>query len=289
MGDAKEVWEAIDRLSERGPSKLILDVDDFKRAHRRWMLQTCRGFIVYFEGALTATNTAILGLNYVDKSHWPEHRALQFWFMPGCIQTLVRSFDDILDGFYAEALTILRSVYEAALRIAFISCYPADCWATLVPPSKGQRQFIVTNFPRDELHIDWTSLYRTHSIFAHSKQFDVLTRAAEATQGKVRPCAFELKCDEEAASMPMNSATFLLWLVIRLMRALFLDDSILPLLDQDLIESLRDADRVLRGACEAHPKTKTYHRAVPEADKLIRIVAAAEAGMDWRLVVQGRL
>jgi len=280
----EDVQRWIEELLQDAPSQVFLDMGSLKREHTEWMVANFRGFFEYFEPAFNLLTSLVKSLNYCPRGHWPEHRILQFVFMPGVLKSLYRAFDDLLEGFYHESLMLLRSVYETVLRIVFVSCYPQDRWATLTPPPftpKGMRRFNATNFLPHDLNIDWSWLYRPLSMQVHSRQPEVLERIMAVSQGQLQLHALELSADEELAGLAMNSATFLLWLLIRLSRALFLDAQILGGAPDDPLRRIRTADRVLRAVCEAHPKA--FSRAVPEADLVLRVVQAAELGLDWRL------
>src|SRR5207244_12566087 len=113
---------------------------------------------------------------------------------------------------------LTRSVYETFLRIVFISCFPADWTTTVFKPSPGQVKFNATNFPRDQLRVDWDFIYQTHSVVSHN-QFDVMRRLGE-TQTFV---GFELRCDEKALSRAVNSLAFTLWALLHVCRILFFE------------------------------------------------------------------
>src|SRR5438874_1962444 len=78
-----------------------------------------------------------------------------------------------------------------------------------VKPQKGQVTVNATNFPRDQLKVDWDFIYKTHSIVSHNV-IDTMKRLGQ-------PQTFvglELHCDEKALKMALNSLTFTLWTLL---------------------------------------------------------------------------
>jgi hypothetical protein len=271
----ERVEAAIERMMQEDPSEVALQFGAFKDIHRRWAWSRNGKVFKIFEDGFEVLNNVIFNTNYLDKSGWPPHRSTQFFLAADSLKRLFRAMEDALDGFCAEAVVLTRSVYETFLRIVFISCFPKDWTTTLFKPEKGQIAFKATNFPRDQLKVDWDFIYKTHSIVSHNL-IDTMKRLGQ-------PQTFvglELQCDEKALNMALNSLTFALWTLFHISRILFFELASDVELTPEAKERIAATDEALEGIIAM--MSNSFGRTAQDVLKIGRIVRAAEQGEDWR-------
>ena len=207
------------------PSQVVLDIKYFEDSHTRLMLKKFNRYISHFEHSFDLLVNLILLINYLDKKSWPKHRILQFLLLKNNLNPLYSAFDRLVKGFYFDATILLRTTYEAFIKILFISYFPNDPYVALASKTpKGQLQFNLTNFLKDHLRVDWNFIYNVSSSFSHSYNFQTLNEAVQIhKQGQKGIICFELKYDEKAMSIPVNFNLFLLWCLIKISMLLFIN------------------------------------------------------------------
>lgn len=207
------------------PSRVVLDIKNFEDFHTRLMLREFGRYIGHFKHGFDLLVNVVILINYLDKKSWPKHRTLQFLLLKNNLNPLYSAFDRLVKGFYFDATILLRTTYEAFIKILFISYFPNDPYVALVSKTpRGQLQFNLTNFLKDHLKVDWGFIYNISSSFSHSYNFQTLSEAAQIhKQGQKGVICFELKYDEKAMSIPLNFSLFLLWCLIKTSMLLFVN------------------------------------------------------------------
>lgn len=208
------------------PANVVSKVQEYENKHQEKVDQELGGFANHFEIGFDQLVKLIELVNYVEKKTWSTARTVQFLAVKNNLAPLYSSYNRLISGFYGDALILLRTVYETMLRILFISymdCDPYIPFVRNVPD--GKPKFNVTNFTRDHLKVEWGSIYRMLSTFAHSNSYDTLADARKLhEQGHTEVIGFNLEYDEEMMSAPANLTYFLLWGLFKLSLPLFLSE-----------------------------------------------------------------
>lgn len=269
------------RFTKDKPADTSLGIHGFIEAHRNLTVPKFKGYVKDFEDCFEVLGALVRTLNYVKKEKWPQERAIQFILFPECLKTLHRGFEDTLDGYYDEAEMLHRSVFETILRIAFASCYPAD-WEAVLYDRDGQRSFKVTPFFRDDLKLDWVYLYSTMCRISHSKTHIHIPLIGKISRGeKHDEITLEYKFDEKYIWLPMNTSVFLLFGLLSLALALFLEDLEAAGAKAADIQRAKDGRAILRHHVLGNSNEK-FQRLVKDIERIERVIAACKAGKDWK-------
>jgi hypothetical protein len=189
--------------------------------------------------------------------------------------------EDTVEGFCGETIVLTRSLYETFLRIVFISCFPKNWASAVFKPEKDRVAFNATNFPRDQLRVDWEFIYKTHSVVSHNV-YDVMRRLAQP-QSFV---SLELQCDEEAIGLAVNSLTFTLWALLHVCRILFFELAPDAVLIPQAHERITATDEALEGMIALTPGAfgKTAEDVLRSAESSQRQNRARTGGSSCRRV-----
>jgi len=261
-------------------STTIGDVIRFKENHRKQFVGDYHGYVKIFEGAFEVAAQTTEALNYATKEKWARHRSSQYPFFPNILETLFRANDDFMDGFYDEANILNRSVFEGIVRIIWASCHQEHHSNIWTKKQVGTPDFNVRNFLRDELKVDWEFIWNYTSMVTHSKRHRVVSLIMDLVRGKQRSVSWNLKYDKYLVTHPMNVATDLLWMILRLIVVLFPDLQKKPFKAEGF-ERLLIAEAGLREMVAGIPTPKTPVF-VSEVDKVFTIIKAAELNQPWR-------
>lgn len=273
------------RFRKQKPAETSLGIYKFVGAHRELAVPKFKGYVRDFEDCFEVLVELIRTLNYVKKDKWPQERAVQYILFPECLKTLHRGFEDTLDGYYDEAEMLHRSVFETILRIVFASCYPAD-WEAVLYDRDGKRSFKVTPFFRDDLKLDWVYLYSTMCRISHSKTHIHIPMIGKISRGeKHEEITLEYRFDEKYIWLPVNTSVFLLYGLLSLALALFLDDLEAAGAKAEHIQRAKDGRAILRHHILGNAKEK-FQRLVPDIEMLEKVIAASKAGKDWKGLIQ---
>lgn len=227
-------------------------------------------------------------LNFLDRSSWPAHRPMQFALVAYSLKTFQSVLDRLRTGFYEDAVTLLRVLYETFLRVAFVSCHRDDPWGALVrKPAPGTPDFQVTNFVRDVLRLDWETNYAIMSVFAHSNGLLVLEAIQRAADRQGQPERFGPSIELEPRLAELV-APFVQFVLLGNLRLLVRWRADLAASDSDpVVEAAHDSERLLTFGLDSHPKE--YWRQVSrDLDYLMELVQVADVGGDWRALARSR-
>lgn len=266
---------AVDIMAKWEVSPLVGDLIRFKENHRKQFVRDYHSYIKIFEGALEVAAQTVEALNYAPKGDWPKHRSSQYPFFPNMLETLYRANDDFMDGFYDEANMLNRSVFDSIMRIIWASCHKEHHNTIWAKKEKGTPDFNVTHFLEHELKVDWKFIWDYASMATHGKRHRVLFFLMELIRGKVKPVSWNLKYDKYQVTHPMNVATEMLWLTLRLLITLFPDLSNEKIFKREGMEKLKIAEAGLREMVAGIPSDKTQIF-LEEVDKVFKILEAAE-------------
>ena len=275
-------------LGTLGPSPVIEDLFQHETAHREQFLRDYGRLVAQFEAHYTALVGLIDQVNYIDRSSWPRHRAVQYVLMSYNLKPFWSAVDRMTKGFYEDALVLLRGLYETFVRVVFVSCHPEDPWGVLAnKPPKGTPAFNMTNFVRDELDLEWLSKYAIMSVFAHSNALQALEALRRASERRGEPERFGLRFEYDAKLIELAAAFLQFLLLVYLRFGLErLVDAADPR-DRDQIQTARESLALLTYGLTDHPKD--YWKGVAEdLDFLFPMLALADGGGDWRATVRAR-
>ncbi|MFC1678702.1 hypothetical protein ACFL2T_00580 [Elusimicrobiota bacterium] len=277
--DPEEVKRRLNELITDDPSKIALRITSAKKDHARLCFAQWEAFIKYFEDAFEVVVLATHELNKVKKDDWGWPKIAQFICYPIVQKTLTRAFNDVTDGFPDESLMLSRSVYENILRMGFMSCYPND-WEAAWGDIAGKPKFNATNFPRDNLKLEWGIFYRITSYAAHGNKHEVLGMVRKVVEQKAGWINLKIPYDEERTSSAINYLIFLLWVLIRLFPTFFPEYKTDDAFSTELRDRLQKADDAFEVLVAGSPNR--FGQTIPEVQKFVQIVKAANDGEDWK-------
>jgi hypothetical protein len=159
-------------VEEHLPAEVVVSTTQAEREHFESFKKDYGRFVAQFEVEYAALVKVIDDINFVERSSWPDHRAVQYVLAAYNVKTFYSAVDRLARGYYEDCITLTRSLYETFARVLYISCHPDNAYSALVfNPPKGVRKFNLTNFLRDELGLDRGSQYAIMSTFAHSNSY----------------------------------------------------------------------------------------------------------------------
>ncbi len=274
-----ETTKLLDELfSQNDSSKTTLDILKFTADHKANALKTHGDFVLYFEDLFNELNLSLQLLNGVSRNDWKTHKRLQNLLLPEAMKSLHRAFEDTISGYHDESVILNRSVYETFLRIVFLSCYPDDHYS-IIEQKEGKTAFIVTNFVKENLRLDWEWLYKLMSIISHSKKHRLLKAVTTPMEGN--GVYLDYSWDEDGMRIARNIIMFNLACLHHALVSIFCCD-----LPQEHMERINKVDRVLLGIIAANPK-EDYSRLHFDIQKVGSVVKSADAGEDWKAMANG--
>lgn len=278
--------EELDKLIKETQSdkaaKTTSNIYEYIKKHKSFVAQRLKGYTKYFEDYFDVLNNTISQLNFAPKKDWPQYKNLQFLMFPETLKTLHRAFEDTVDGYYEEAVMLLRSVYETYIRMIFIVCYPND-YEAIFYDRKNKRIFNLTNFVKDELRFEGGFIYRYMSFVSHSKNHLTLMRLVKLSKGEDKnPIRLKYKYDEKAISIPVNNSTYLLCALFNIMLVTFREDFVNSNINQNEIERMVKIDKALKGILESLPNK--FKEIVKDIDKVDKIIEEVKHGNDWKKI-----
>src|SRR6266404_5527831 len=81
------------------PSQLFGQIDTYEYASRGIALEKFQGFVSHMEAAFEVINRIVVGVNYIEKDKWPQHRGLQFMVVAENLRFFYSSFQMLFRGF----------------------------------------------------------------------------------------------------------------------------------------------------------------------------------------------
>lgn len=274
-------------LRTLGPSPVITELLRYETDHREQVLRDYGRLVAQFEAQYTAL-AVIEQVNFIDRSSWPPHRAVQYVLMSNNLKPFWSAVDRLTKGFYEDALTLLRGLYETFVRVVFVTCHSDDPWGVLVnKPPKGTAPFNMTNFVRDELKLEWLSKYTIMSVFAHSNALQAVEALKRSEGGRDEPEHFGLPLDYDTKLFEL-AAAFLQFLLLVYLR-FGVDRMVGPSEpdDRERFRTARQSVALLTFGLVDNPKQ--YWKGVAEdLDFLFEMLDVADRGGDWRAMVRAR-
>jgi hypothetical protein len=284
--DEKQLVERLKNVRNRYvPSKLFEAIDHYEIDHRGSFLKKYPGFVSHIEASFELLNRLIIGVNYIEKTDWPSHRGIQLMIVADNLRFFYTSFQMLFRGFANESMILGRVLYEAFVAVLFVSCYPNDS-NSVITAGKGQRQFQVTNFVRDDLALDDWVLYHLYSTFAHFNKHDVATRLVDWAEGKRGRIEMQLAYDQTRVEGAINCLHFLTYVYLRLVLTLFVT-STNDTLTEGLVNDAKEMGALYEMPMADYPKP-FWPKMAADASYIFKILEGAEAGKDWKELVKDR-
>lgn len=277
----EELQKLISEIRTPNSNRTTQDIYGLIDDHRVWVETDFYNFVKNFQDFFEELNTIVGRLNFVKKDGWHKHNGSQYLFYPDALKTLHRAFEDTLDGYYDEAMMLIRSVYETFLRIVFISCYPQE-WDAVYMNRKSKMNFEVTGFVKDHLKLDWEFMYRLMSRVSHSKTHSYLKEVIKRAQAPSKDLVcLQYKPSPKMIWMPINGICFVQSCLYHVLLVLFEKDfpgdkMLAPRLDRIL-----KIDRALLLIIKGNDQNK-FGELANGIIKIGKIIKAAESGKDWK-------
>lgn len=109
-------------LRTLGPSPVITELLRYETDHREQVLRDYGRLVAQFEAQYTALAQLIEQVNFIDRSSWPPHRAVQYVLMSNNLKPFWSAVDRLTKGFYEDALTLLRGLRDVrSSRLCHVS------------------------------------------------------------------------------------------------------------------------------------------------------------------------
>lgn len=137
----KQLEKLIDEMYKHTetPSQVFLDIHSFEDDHAKLMLKKFGKYIDYFKHSFDLLVNLVHLVNYLDKQSWPKHRSLQFLLLKNNLKPLYSAFDRMIKGFYGDAIILLRTPYEAFIKMLYMSYYPDNAYQALLSNSESSK------------------------------------------------------------------------------------------------------------------------------------------------------
>jgi hypothetical protein len=206
------------------PSKTVLDIKKYEQDHTEKVIEEHRQYIEIFECGYELLVDLIKTVSSAQKTNWPKHRLLQLILIKNSLYSLYSSFDRFLNGFYADSVILLRTVYETLVCVIYLSYFPEEPHFALIKNKhKKQRKFNVTNFVRDTLKVNWGFLYGVTSGYSHNSYPTILEASEITNKEQMDSIYLKLRYESEKAQLPINITVFTMWSLIKLTVLLFFE------------------------------------------------------------------
>jgi hypothetical protein len=266
------------------PSSIQADLASGERAHLNLFMQQLGRGLGQFYAEYGALVRAIDDVNVVEREHWPPFRYVQFVLLAKNLSALHSAMDRLSRGFHQDALSLIRSSYEAWLRAVFISCYPSDPYAVLVRrPPKGVPAFNATDLVRTQLRLEWGTKYRIMSGFAHGNSIDSIESLEAAVKQDGVPERFGLVVSYRAERIEL---AFPLLEFVVLLYLRFVTDRLLgsqPAPTPGVAQRSSEAVALLQRKFRDHPKPY-WRNTMEDLDYVHELLGVADRGEDWRAI-----
>lgn len=271
------------------PVATAADLAEFERQHLAEFHAEFGRLAAYFDVSFDILVSLVEEVNYVDKATWPQHRALQFMLLSHNMKAFVSAFDRLCKGYYEDSIALARGPYETFARLMFMSCHKDAPYGALfdkTPP--GTASFNLTGFLRDELRLDWASIYSTMSVFAHSNVPAVLRSLDRNNKRVGAPERFGLTFEDDEVTLGVAAIflPFLLLVYSRFVVERLIGDA--QLRDPHLLHSANESIAWLEVVVEGDGDKPLWTSVRADLDYLFDLLELADGGGDWRSNRNGR-
>jgi len=278
--------DRLDELCRNSNTNAVDNILDFQKGHYDKFSKEYGRFIDQYKMFYSALVDLTYSINYLDKSKWPSHRALQFTLAAHNQKQLYTAFFLLHQGFYEDSITLIRSSYETFLRILFISCNQEHQW-NVFGNKEGGPKFNALGLVKDELKLDWPT-YRLMSSFAHSNKVDVLEDVVQISrEAQKEPIALRLKYDEEKMGVAINYLQFLILVFLKLLNEVFVVDYSTHEQREQIrteFDKAKEYTDILMTIMETHTNNKTFRRMAQDVKDIFQLIHTMEETeeKDWK-------
>jgi len=282
--DEQSLQQELDEMSRKhGGSEDILRIYDYERDHQQKMLKEYGRFISQFELFFDLMNELLVGVNFVPKNDWPNHRNLQFLLCANNVRFFYSSFDRLLKGFPTESIVLSRPLFETFIRIVYASCHPSTADAVLASTKRSDGiKFVLTNFVNQDLALNWMT-YKLWSAFTHSNSYGVFQDLKAIREGERKLISMHLAYDDHEISMAMNLLLFPAMAFLHAVPLLLVTSYNEHLKEEDVKQAVR-LGNLWQASQRLHPRSH-WPQVMDDLDYVLEILKAAEGGGDWRELV----
>ena len=282
-------------LDRHLPSEWVGVLEDQDRAIALEFINEYRSSVEILEVGYTALAEAVDLVNFVPKDSWPEHRSVQYLLVAENVKSFRSAQNRLMRGYYQDCGAITRSLYEAFVRVLFVSLHPED-WSSIFayPTPPGQRRFNLTALLRDELGLDWDPIYRLLSEASHSNIQSVRQKiiALSTPDEEIRRYGYRNEFDPVQVNVYLPVLDFVLWVHLRIIWDVILESR--P-------GSLDEGSRVVEGVDVyldrikgslfiltpyiRYKSSSLWSQAGHDVDLLIEMMQMADKGQGWRALL----
>lgn len=282
-----DLTKRLDDLTCVSETATVDNIVDYQSTHLAYFQQAYGRFMSQFKMYFSAIVDTGNNINYLDKSHWPKHRALQFIIATHALKQFYSAYTLLLDGAYEDAIALQRSIYESFLRILFISMYPEDSY-NAYDYKVGKKQtgikFNATNLVKD-LGLDW-STYDIMSKFAHSNMYRVVETGASVANGQQKEAIVLIyEKDDDMISVVVNFMLFLLVIFLHLFSETFTVNY--SPAEKDVkkhLDIIREYANISLEVLKNHDVSKYWQQVGNDVDDIFKLIATLDSSKtpNWR-------
>ncbi len=265
----------------------INEISQFQINHQKYINQHYYPFICQFEMYFSMLVDVSYNLNYINKKHWPINRGFQYVMATHSLKQFYSAYELFLDGFYDDAISLQRSIYESFLRIVYVSCNPKTPHNAYTTKGEKGPKFNATNFVKKELGLDWES-YSIMSAFAHSNKYRVMGEMVDnIMKGQKEPVALKYEVDKNMISVVLNYFLFLFVIFLGLFSEVFtvvIDDyKNQPILIAQL-QKLREYAETARLTLKSHSENNYWRKTGKELDYIFELIKTLDKNpsLNWK-------
>ena len=260
----------------------------FELDHReRFMTDYGRG-VEQFYVEFDALVRMIDAMNFMDRDAWPRHRTIQYMLVAKNLNAFHSAMDRLSKGFYVDAMSLVRGLYDCFLRIVHVSLHSDDPWgAVMDKPPAPTPGFNATSIVRDQLRLDWISNYSIMSVFAHANAMEVLVSIQAVAVRTAPPEHFglSLEPDQRLVETVLPLLYLVMLLDLRLVNETFGGTQAVD--ETALVTTSQEAVQLLTFSMRSHPKPK-WTDVADDINYVLDVLAVADVGGDWRALRNAR-
>jgi hypothetical protein len=222
-------------------------------------------------------NRIVMGLNYIDKKNWPDHRTTQFLFISNNLIPLHNVTYNLLRGHWGDSMTLMRPILEAMVRMIWISCNPTRSSAGVIKQGDGMKEFNYTNFIKDDLGLNWED-YKMMSFKAHGNTIAVAQDHIKLSKSEYKyPIMPKFKEDKVMFEMCLNYVKFLEVFYLQFIVDILVTEYSEESLSKKLVDDAREYLRLAKANMRIHPKNY-WPKVADDIEDLMELVRICDMG-----------
>lgn len=264
------------------PTSIEMKIAEFESTHLDHFMKHYGRGVVQFYVEYDALVSLIDQVNFIDKGSWPPHRVTQFVLLSKNLKAFHSAMDRLSKGFCQDAVTLIRGLYDAFLRVLHISCYSNKPEGALLErPAEGTTRFNATDIVQVQLRLDWTLKYRLMSVYAHANTFEAITSLQRIQDNDGNPERYGLVFEKNVRLLEMAFPflQFLMLVNLRFVIERLIGPTVTP--DPAQFSTAKEAVAFLTHCLVTHPKPY-WHETVVDLDYVFNLLDVADSGGDWR-------